>query len=405
MLALVFLAAPAAHAVTLSNAGAIPITDAAVDETPGEGVPYPSTIAVAGVTGSVNVVGVTLHGFTHECPSDLDMLLVGPHGQDSILMSDAGDCTGTDRDPIELSFQDSSTPVPCLGSGEGTLQPGAYAPTDRSPDDTDACNAIGPDPGDVFDAPAPPGPWPTGLATFNGVDPNGTWQLFVMDQYNGDVGSIEGGWSLALGITPPQLASAPSVSGAPEVSKPLTAKSGTIVGGGGPAYQWFKCAATSCSAIPGATSGTYTPVTGDRGRTIEVGERAVNSGGQTVLLTSPPTSPVGPPSLSSRSKGTQRVLRQKGVIVKALSNIGGTLNATGTVAVPKSAKVVRLKSVKKTLTPKRRATVKLGLSKAAQKAIAKALHRGAKLKAKIRLVVSDANGAKTTTTKTVKLKA
>src|SRR5262249_62305775 len=120
--------------------------------------------------------------------------------------------------------------------------------------------------------------------------------------------------------------------------------------------------------------------------------------------TSPRPGPVGRPRLSSSLKRTQHVLRQKGVIVKALVDLPGTLHATGTIAIPKTAKVVRLKAVKKTLKAKKRATVKLGLTKAGRKAIAQALQSGAKLKAKIRLVVTDSEGGKTTTKKTVALR-
>jgi hypothetical protein len=49
---------------------------------------------------------------------------------------------------------------------------------------------------DVFPAPAPAGPFGATLSVFNGVNPNGTWSLFVADDVGADAGSISGGWSL-----------------------------------------------------------------------------------------------------------------------------------------------------------------------------------------------------------------
>ena len=36
------------------------------------------------------------------------------------------------------------------------------------------------------------------LGNFKNTDPNGTWNLFVVDQYPGDSGVITGGWSLTI---------------------------------------------------------------------------------------------------------------------------------------------------------------------------------------------------------------
>ena len=36
------------------------------------------------------------------------------------------------------------------------------------------------------------------LAAFNGLNPNGTWSLYVVDDVGGDVGTIAGGWDLTI---------------------------------------------------------------------------------------------------------------------------------------------------------------------------------------------------------------
>ena len=77
--------------LVFANANAITINDVAVAS------PYPSTIAVAGATGTIASVKVTLNGFSHTFPGDVDILLVGPAGQKFIIVSDAGDTATTNQ--------------------------------------------------------------------------------------------------------------------------------------------------------------------------------------------------------------------------------------------------------------------------------------------------------------------
>src|SRR3954452_21441042 len=86
------LAAGSASAAT-SNPTAFTITDHASASL------YPSDINASDVIGNVGKVTVNVTGFTHKCSTDVDMLLVGPGGQRSILMSDAGDCANTQPHP------------------------------------------------------------------------------------------------------------------------------------------------------------------------------------------------------------------------------------------------------------------------------------------------------------------
>ncbi len=141
--------------------------------------PYPSTVAISGVSGVVNKVVVRINRLSHGYARDLDILLVGPLGQKVILMSSAG--PGTSISGLNLVFDDSGPVIPL-----GTINNGTYRPTDYGVH-TATIGGI---------APAPP--YATSLAVFNGVDPNGTWQLFVADHARDNAGEILGGWSLEV---------------------------------------------------------------------------------------------------------------------------------------------------------------------------------------------------------------
>jgi subtilisin-like proprotein convertase family protein len=400
--------ASAAGAVTYSNSGTIVIndaTDALPRDIAAKATPYPSDISVSGFIGPVTGVTATVQGFHHSCPQDVDVLLVGPQGQKTILMSEAGDCTqaNTPHDPINLTFVDGAPPLPCVFNLTAPLAGGTYSPTDgpTSPDD---CTTDDTDP-DIFDPPAPAGPYPASMAVFNGVDPNGAWQLYVMDQFSADSGAIDGGWSLNLTVPPPTVG-APTITGAAELGKTLTANSGAITNGGVPSYQWNRCnlAGAACAAIAGANKSTYVPTTADKGHTLIVTETASNSGGS-ASANSTPTSGVGPPNVTSAgTKKTQRVLKQRGLVVFATSNIAGRLTAGATVRVRNAAKIYRFKSVRKTLAAGVKTRAKLKLSKRGLRAVRNALNRRQKLKAKLRLTVTDLNGGKTTTKLSIRLR-
>lgn len=143
--------------------------------------PYPSAITLTGVSDPINKLTVTLRNLTHPFVSDLDILLVGPGGQKAMLMSDAGG-NGPVSD-VTLTFDDAAPGIP----DTGPLTSGVFGPRD-----------YGGLPPDEFPAPAPAEPYPTALAAFKGVNPNGVWSLYVVDDLEHDEGVIAGGWSLEL---------------------------------------------------------------------------------------------------------------------------------------------------------------------------------------------------------------
>jgi len=110
----------------------------------------------------------------------MDMLLVGPGGQTVVLMSDAGGAL----DVVNVNLTFDGTAATDLPDATQIVS-GTYRPTN-----------IGA--GDTFPAPAPAGPYGSLLSVFNGVNPNGTWSLYVVDDLGGDVGNMNGGWTLRI---------------------------------------------------------------------------------------------------------------------------------------------------------------------------------------------------------------
>lgn len=173
--------APAA-AVVFSNASAITIPDPNCVN-PDIASPYPSTITVSGLSGTITDVNVTLTGVTHPFEGDLELLLVGPSGgsQNIVLLSDAG--TGS-LSSATVTFDDAGGGQAPQNSAWG---PGTYKPT----------NYLELSGADAFPAPAPSPSASTTLASaFNGAAANGTWRLYVIDDACPDAGAISGGWSL-----------------------------------------------------------------------------------------------------------------------------------------------------------------------------------------------------------------
>ncbi len=144
--------------------------------------PYPASIHISGQPSAIGGVEVVLDGFSHTNPGDVDMLLVGPGGQNVMLMSDVGgapDVTG-----LDIVFSDAGAgPLPAAGP----LTSGTFTVSDN---DTSGGGT------DAFLPPAPAPSTATSLAAFVGTVPNGVWNLFIIDDASADAGAISGGWSL-----------------------------------------------------------------------------------------------------------------------------------------------------------------------------------------------------------------
>ncbi len=165
-----------------SNGTAIVINDKT------NATPYPAFINVSGLAGLVTKATVTITNLNHTAPGDISMLLVSPTGQKTYLMSKAG-ANNMVRNAT-LTFDDDSA----FNVSKTQILSGVYKPTSY---------AVATPP---FTVPAPPGPYATNLAVFNGYNPNGNWSLYVIDDSQLDTGVISNGWSLNLttgGPVPP----------------------------------------------------------------------------------------------------------------------------------------------------------------------------------------------------------
>jgi subtilisin-like proprotein convertase family protein len=165
---------------TQSNTGAITIPTSGTNSTP-----YPSNIVVAGAPGTITKATVTLNSYSHTYSRDTDVLLVGPGGQKIVLMSDAGGQVPASNVNLTLDATATSS-LPA-----STLSSGTFLPT----------NIADGEGNDTWGAPAPVAPYSGTLTDLIGASPNGTWSLYITDDFNGDGGSLAGGWTLTLETT------------------------------------------------------------------------------------------------------------------------------------------------------------------------------------------------------------
>ncbi len=146
---------------------------------------YPSEIEVSDQQGLVSAVQVSLTNFSHSSPDDVDLMLVAPNGHQVVLMSDVGGTNPVTN--LNLIFDDvASASLP----DNSILTSGNFRPTDFNP-------------GDVFPNPAPSGTQSGRLlSSLNGLSPNGTWRLFLVDDTGANAGSISGGWNISVVSSP-----------------------------------------------------------------------------------------------------------------------------------------------------------------------------------------------------------
>jgi subtilisin-like proprotein convertase family protein len=129
--------------------------------------PHPMARTVNGRGGVISDVNVGIAGVVHSKPEDLDVLLVGPRGQQVMLMSDA--CGNNRLTMANIGWDDEGpTGMPESGPCNGIFKPSDFEVGGMLPG-------------------APAGPYDPTLAAFDGTEPDGEWRLYVYDdQESGD---------------------------------------------------------------------------------------------------------------------------------------------------------------------------------------------------------------------------
>jgi subtilisin-like proprotein convertase family protein len=148
--------------------------------------PFPSTIAVGGFKRArIADVNLTLRGLSHPFPADIDVLLVAPGGRNAVLVDEAGRNSGGEPAITDITLtldDDAPTELP----ENNALTTGAFQPFVFDLSSVE------------FPAPAPTPSGEATLSTFDGINPNGQWQLFIVDDAGGDTGSLADGWTLEI---------------------------------------------------------------------------------------------------------------------------------------------------------------------------------------------------------------
>lgn len=266
--AALLVSVPSAAAATFSNATPITTTDPETCTSPLlPGSPYPSSIVASGLTGTVSDVNVTLRGMNH-FPGDFEILLVGPGGgaQNLVLFSDAGTVDVTN---FTLTLDDQAPAfVPIGGAPTSPAKPTDYNVVPTPDAFPSPAPAVANRPGGAPGATHPGGGTATLASVFNGIAPNGTWQLFVItDDCTDPAETMTGGWTLNV-TTSAGASTTTAVSSAPNPS--ATGQSVTFT-------------VTVTSGASPVTSGT---VTFTEGATPLASNAALNASGQASFSTS-----------------------------------------------------------------------------------------------------------------------
>jgi hypothetical protein len=141
-------------------------------------------LVVSGLTGGVSALTVRINGLTHPDFLFLDLLLVAPDGQTNLLIY--GNRSGfggqiTDQNYLFTDDPDYYFPLDFI-----PLTPSGSTRFDFSASDFG------------LDIPLVYGSQSSFSAAFNGVDPNGTWKLYVLDPESFSPGGSFVDWSLLV---------------------------------------------------------------------------------------------------------------------------------------------------------------------------------------------------------------
>jgi hypothetical protein len=189
--------------------------------TQGMAAPYPSQIVVSNMSGTITNLTVTLSQFNHAYPGDVDMLLVAPDNQTSVVIySRAGDGSGWTGGATNITTTLSDNAIFALPF------PYPLISIPFSPANYSSNTNGGPA---TFPSPAPLPSFytnaPAAMSNFNGLSANGTWSLYVYgytNYLNTNSGSIAA-WSLIMATVSP-----PTINGLTSESTPVNTQTAAI---------------------------------------------------------------------------------------------------------------------------------------------------------------------------------
>ena len=265
--------------VQITNAISGLNTNAITIPASGQASVYPSEINVSNPPGLVTGVQVNLTNFSHTAPDDVDLVLAAPNGNKVVLMSDVGGTNAVTN--LNLVFDDTAA-----GSlpDSAALTSGTFKPTDFET-------------GDTFPAPAPAGA-PTGrmLSAFNGINPNGNWQLYLVDDNGANAGTVSGGWSISVQSSPDAIGMQTTGIADPYPSQKLVAGIlGTVTKAVVMLSNFSHTAPNDADIMLVAPNGRRVILMSDAGGTTEVGG---------LNLTFDDAAPTGLPQSTQLSSGT-----------------------------------------------------------------------------------------------------
>ncbi|HKS61140.1 MAG TPA: hypothetical protein VJT13_05555, partial [Xanthobacteraceae bacterium] len=173
----------------MADAGTFSFTAGTPDNIPAGPGTLPIPITVSGLAGPMTAITVRLDHVTAPDFTDLRFLLVAPDGTHNLVfLADVPNGSG-------YSLTDQTIYVTDYAGTEVSLAFPVVAPLDREFTATSAeFFPLGVPPGFTLVHAAPEGA-ATFASAFNGIDPNGTWQLIVLDEFAG------GGPSTLLGAS------------------------------------------------------------------------------------------------------------------------------------------------------------------------------------------------------------
>jgi Bacterial Ig-like domain (group 3) len=188
-----------------------------------------------------------------------------------------------------------------------------------------------------------PIPAPAGTAktyTLTDTDVGATMQVWETatnaggsaTNYSGFTGAVTNANQI---VPAPNVAagSSPGISGSAQLGRTLTASGAQFSGFPGTfSYQWLRCNALGCTAIPGATDVTYTPTTADVGDSVVFSETASNSGGASGAVLSSRTDTITAPSTTAvQTNVSAPVAGQTVTLIATVTSAAGSLKPAGTV--------------------------------------------------------------------------